>query len=406
MSIRTTLKTPIHTLGGHGLLLIGILLIASTLRAPIIGVAPMLGMIREANGISAAEAGMLTTLPLLAFAAVSPFAAGLAREYGMERSLFSALLVIATGIALRSTGPVWALFLGTGALGIGIAVANVLLPSLLKRDFPTRIASLTGAYAVTAGLVSALVSTAAIPLAHLPNSSWRLSLASVLIFPAAALIVWFPQLRLRAAPTGEVARSPHGRRIWHSPLAWQVTAFLGLTSLVYNLVTAWLPAILVEAGYPAAMAGSLHGLSQLATAVPGLILGPVVRRMKDQRGIAIAVSLATSLSLLGLWQLPSLAMLWVSLFGFGAGAAFILGLTFVSLRASDSDQAAALSGMAQCIGYSLAAAGPPLAGLVHDATGGWAAALAFCVVAALLMAVLGSLAGRDTTISASSPHRR
>ena len=406
MSIQTALKTPIRTLGGHGLLLVGILLIASTLRAPIIGVAPMLGMIREATGISAAEAGMLTTLPLLAFAAISPFAAGLARQYGMERSLFGALLIIATGIVLRSAGPVWALFLGTGALGVGIAVANVLLPSLLKRDFPTRITSLTGAYAVTAGLVSALVSTAAIPLAHLPNSSWRLSLATLLIFPIAALIAWFPQLRLRAAPMHGVASAPHGRRIWRSPLAWQVTAFLGLTSLVYNLVTAWLPAMLVDAGYPAATAGSLHGLSQLATAVPGLILGPIVRRMKDQRGIAIAVSLATSLSLLGLWQLPSLAMLWVSLFGFGAGAAFILGLTFVSLRAADSDQAAALSGMAQCIGYSLAAAGPPLAGLVHDATGGWTAALAFCVVAAALMAVLGSFAGRDTTISPSPLRQR
>jgi CP family cyanate transporter-like MFS transporter len=110
------------------------------------------------------------------------------------------------------------------------------------------------------------------------------------------------------------------------------------------------------------------------------------------------VSLATSLSLLGLWQLPSLAMLWVALFGFGAGAAFILGLTFVSLRASDSDQAAALSGMAQCIGYSLAAAGPPLVGLAHDTTGGWNVALGLCVVAALLMAVFGSLAGRGTTI--------
>jgi MFS transporter, CP family, cyanate transporter len=394
----TTMKAPTRTLDGQGLLLIGIMLIASTLRAPITGVAPVLGLIRETSGISAAAAGILTTLPLLAFAAISPFAAILARECGTERSLFGALLVIAAGIVLRSAGPVWALFLGTGTLGAGIAVANVLLPSLLKRDFPTRITSLTGAYALTAGLVAALASTAVVPLARLPGSSWHLSLASMLVFPVAALMAWVPQLRPHTAPTTEAASPPNGGRIWQSPLAWQVTAFLGLTSLVFYIVIGWLPAILVEAGYPAATAGSLHGLSQLATAVPGLILGPAVRRMKDQRGIAIAVSLATCLSFLGLWQLPQLAMLWVALFGFGAGAAFILGLAFVSLRTSHSHQAAALSGMAQCLGYSLAAAGPPLAGLAHDATGGWGAALAFCVAAALLMAVLGSLAGRATTI--------
>lgn len=387
-----------HKRGGQWLLLLGIMLIASALRAPILSVAPLLGMIRETSGISAAEAGVLTTLPLLAFAAISPFAAVLARDFGIERSLFGALLLITAGIVLRSTGPVWALFLGTGILGAGIAVANVLLPSLLKRDFPTRIAGLTGAYAVTTGAVAALASATVIPLARLPGSSWPLALASTLIFPVAALIAWVPLLRLHSVPTEEAATASDRGRIWHSALAWQVTGFLGLTSLTFYIVVGWLPSILVEAGYPAATAGSLHGLSQLATAVPGFILGPAVRRMKDQRGIAIAMPLAISLSLLGLWQLPLLATVWVTLYGFAAGATFMLGLSFLSLRASSSHQAAALSGMAQCLGYSLAAAGPPLAGLAHDATGGWQAALGFCIAATLLLAVLGSLAGRARTI--------
>jgi len=374
------------------------MLIASTTRAPFTGVAPLLGMIRETSAISAAAAGTLTTIPLLAFAAISPLAATLARKSGMERSLFGALFVIAAGIALRSTGPVWALFLGTGTLGAGIAVANVLLPSLLKRDFPARTTGLTGAYALTSGLAGALASTAAIPLAGLPGSNWHLSLASMLIFPVAALMAWIPQLRQHTAPTRDIASPLHRGRIWHSPLAWQVTGFLGLTSLVYYIIVGWLPAILAQAGYPAAQAGSLHGLLQLATAIPGLIVGPAVQRMKDQRGVAIAMSFATAASLLGLWQLPSFAVVWVALFGFGAGAAFILGLAFLSLRAAHSHQAAALSGMAQCLGYSLAAAGPLLAGLAHDATGGWDVALACCVVATVLMAILGNLAGRATTI--------
>ncbi|SDA93123.1 MFS transporter [Mesorhizobium qingshengii] len=393
-----TAREIVRTTGGQGLLLVGIMLIASTLRAPITSVAPMLGMIRETTGISAAEAGGLTTLPLLAFAAISPFAAGLARRYGIERSLFGALPVVATGTALRSTGPLWALFVGTGTLGAGIAVANVLLPGLLKRDFPNRVAGLTGGYAIVSGLSQALASTAAIPLAQLPGSSWHLSLACTLIFPFAALIAWAPQLQMPAAPERAVSSTDDRGHLWRSALAWQVTGFLGLTSLVFYVIVGWLPSILAEAGYPAATAGSLHGLCQLAIAIPGLLLGTAVKRMKDQRAMAIGVALITCLSLLGLWQIPALAALWVALFGFGAGAAFVLGLSFVSLRVSHSQEAAALSGMAQCLGYSLAAAGPPLAGLAHDATGNWSLALGACAIDTLLMAVLGSLAGRAKTI--------
>ena len=218
----------------------------------------------------------------------------------MERALFGALVFVAAGIGLRSSGPVWALFLGTGTLGAGIAVANVLLPSLLKRDFPSRVTGLTGAYALTTGLVAALASATAIPLAHLPGSGWRVALFSVLVFPIAAFLAWLPQLGLHSAPTREIATPPHGGPVWHSPLAWQVTLFLGMISLVYYIVVGWLPSILMDAGYSAAAAGSLHGLSQLATAVPGLVLGPVVRRMKDQRAIAVGVALTTGISMLGL----------------------------------------------------------------------------------------------------------
>ncbi|MEP9379294.1 MFS transporter [Aquabacter sp. CN5-332] len=374
------------------------MLVAATLRAPIVGLAPMFGMIRETTGISAAEAGMLTTLPLIAFAVISPFAAVLARKHGMERSLFGALILIAFGVGLRATGPVWSLFLGTATLGAGIAIANVLLPSLLKRDFPTRIASLTGAYVLTTGLVAALASAVAVPLAELPGSGWHVALASTLIFPAIALIAWIPQLRLHSAPTKEMVAPPHGGPIWRSALAWQVTAFMSLSSLVYYLLVSWLPSILTEAGYSAGVAGSLHGVSQVATAVPGLILGPIVTRMKDQRAIALGVSLVATVSFLGLWLYPPLAIVWIALFGFGTGSTFILSLAFMSMRASSTRQAAALSGMAQCVGYCFAAAGPPLAGLIHDVTGSWDIMLASCVVLSLALGAFGVLAGRAAVV--------
>jgi MFS transporter, CP family, cyanate transporter len=388
----------VRTRRGGSILLVGIFLIASTLRAPITAVGPVLGMIQETSGINSAAAGILTALPVLAFAAISPLGAICAREYGIERSLFGGLLLIAAGIGLRSAGPIWALFVGTGIFGGGIAVANVLLPSLLKRDFPTRITGLTGAYVVTTGLAGAAASAAVVPLAHLPGSSWQLALGSVSIFPLGGLIAWFPQLRLHSSSIEGVELPPVDKKVWHSPLAWYVTAFLGLTSLIFYVLVGWLPAILVDGGYSAETAGSLQGLLQLMTIVPGLVLGPVVQRMKDQRALALSVSLAACFSLLGLWQLPAFATLWVGLLGVCVGATFILSLAFVGLRAANSHQAAALSGMAQCIGYMLAAAGPPLVGLAHDATGGWSIALGLCVVTSLLMAVFGSLAGRATTI--------
>jgi CP family cyanate transporter-like MFS transporter len=385
------------------LLIVGILLIAANLRAPITGIAPVLGMIRETFGLGTVEAGALTTLPLLMFAVASPFTVLLAREYGLERSLFAALVLIAGGISLRSLGLVWCLFLGTAVIGVGIAVANVLLPSLLKRDFPDRIASLTGTYALTAGVVAALASAVAVPIASLPGSGWNWALGVVLLFPLIALVVWVPQLAAHTAPAQGTATPPHGGRLWHSALAWQVTLFFGLNSLVYYIIVTWLPAILTEAGYSAEMAGSLHGVSQLATAVPGILFGPVVRRLKDQKAVAVGASAATALSLLGLLLLPGWAMLWTALFGFGTGASFILGLAFISLRAANPHQAAALSGMVQCVGYLAAAAGPPLVGLLHDRSEGWTVPLVMCLVLCCIMAVFGHRGGRPLHIFAERP---
>jgi MFS transporter, CP family, cyanate transporter len=182
------------------------------------------------------------------------------------------------------------------------------------------------------------------------------------------------QLRSRTLPANSTAMPPHGGELWRSALAWQVTLFLGLNSFVYYVAISWLPAILRDAGYSPQQAGSLHGLLQLATAVPGLALVPVVRRLKDQRMIACGASVISMAALLGLLLAPAWAAVWTILFGIGTGAGIILGLAFVSLRAVNSLQAATLSGMAQCVGYLLAAVGPTLVGalrMTRSAAGAW-----------------------------------
>ena len=166
-----------------------------------------------------------------------------------------------------------------------------------------------------------------------------------------------------------------------SALAWQVTLFLGINSFVFYVMVSWLPAILQDAGYTAEQAGSLHGLLQLMSAGPALFLAPAVRRMKDQRAVAAGAAGASCVAMIGLIVAPGWASLWIVLMGLGMGAGIILGLAFVGLRARHAQQAASLSGMAQFVGYLLAASGPLLIGALHDALGGWSAALALCAAA-------------------------
>jgi CP family cyanate transporter-like MFS transporter len=187
--------------------------------------------------------------------------------------------------------------------------------------------------------------------------------------------------------------------VWRSALAWQVTLFLGLNSFVYYVTVSWLPTILRDAGYSPEHAGSLHGALQLATAVPALVLVPVVRHLKDQRLAAFSSSIVTMIGLLGLLLAPEWATIWTVLVGIGTGAAIILGLAFVSLRASSAHEAAALSGMAQCIGYLLAALGPTLVGWLHSDLGGWGVPLGLCAALCLVMALFGLLAGRAIYIA-------
>ncbi len=395
------MTTAIPSSGKDRLLLIaGILMIATTLRVTFTGAAPLLDMIRHDYGLTTAQTGLLTTLPLLAFALISPLAAGVARKIGMERSLFIAMLLICVGIGIRSLPSSALLFIGTAVIGCGIALGNVLLPGLIKRDFPGQVAKLTGAYSLTMGAAAALGSAMIVPLA-LTGAGWHGALLMLMVFPLLATLLWLPQWRQKQTAPLTGARALHNRGIWRSALAWQVTLFLGINSLIYYVIIGWLPAILLSHGYSETEAGSMHGLLQLATAAPGLAVPLLLHKLKDQRGIAGLSALMCAVSLAGFWFVPDQAVLWTIVYGFGSGATMILGLTFIGLRASSAHQAAALSGMAQSVGYLLAACGPPLMGKIHDTAGDWRIPLIACALAGVVMAVCGMLAGRDREIT---PH--
>jgi CP family cyanate transporter-like MFS transporter len=378
------------------LLIAGILLVAANLRGAITSVGPLLETIRRAEGLSAGEAGLLSALPLLTFAVFSPQVPRLARRLGMERLLWVALLTLAAGIVLRSVPGPGLLWLGTILLGMSIAVGNVLLPALLKRDFPDRVAPMTSLYSVTMGLAGAVVSGLAVPLAGALPGGWRTALGCTAGLALIGLAVWTPQASRNSRPavlTRQVGRTP-----WRSALAWQVTAYMGLQSFGFYIVLAWFPAILHSKGMSEENSGWLLLVLQVLGVTMSAVIPLVANKLADQRLLAAGGSTLSFVGYLGLVLAPDLAVLWVVIVGMASGVCFVLALFFFTLRSPDSFAAAALSGMAQSIGYLFATLGPIVFGALHDATAGWTVPMTMLLVAAVVQAVCGLGAGRDLTI--------
>lgn len=386
----------------RALVLVAIVLLAANLRPAITSVAPLIERIRADAGVSNGVAGLLTALPLLAFAALSPLAPRLARHFGAERVLIGSMLVLCAGILLRSSGTGAAtLFAGTAVLGAAIAAGNVLLPGLVKEKFSGRIGAATGVYTVAMGTSAAIAAGASVPLTRLLGPGWQAPLALWAAPALLAAVAWAPLLGRggRNPETQGQARASPAAGLWRSPLAWQVTAFMGLQSLGYYATLTWLPEILREGGTSAEAAGWLLALSQ-AVAIPAMFVAPVAAgRSTSQRGVvAVAVALIGA-GVLGLLLFGAAGgILWVTLLGLGQGACFSLALTLFALRAADPDQAAALSGMAQSFGYLLAALGPTVFGVLRDATGSWTLPLALLLVITACLLAAGLGAGRDARV--------
>ncbi|MEV4512338.1 MFS transporter [Dactylosporangium sp. NPDC049525] len=381
-----------------GLLVVGILLIATNLRAALTSVGPVLDDVRADLGLTATAAGVLTALPLLAFAAFSPVAPLVARRLGLERTIGAGLAVLAAGIVLRSVPVTGAIWVGTVAIGVSIAFFNVLLPALVKRDFPDRVAQLSGAYSATQSVVAAIASGVAVPIAGDDPAGWRIALGCWVGLAVVAAAFWLPRLRTRPPGPADAGAAATHRSPWRSAIGWQVTLFMGLQSLVFYVMIAWLPTIEHDHGVAASTAG-WHLFVYLISAVVANLAAPhLMRRLPDQRLVGLLCAALILIGVGGLLLAPGAVVAWLVSAGFGAGMSLVLCLSLFSLRAVDHRQAATLSGMAQSVGYLLAACGPVLIGALHDASGGWTLPLAvLCVV----IAVMGGFAvqsGRDRVI--------
>ncbi|BDM21170.1 MULTISPECIES: MFS transporter [Pseudomonas] len=382
------------------LLLLGLVLVALNLRPALSSMAPVLGQVAAGLGLNASEAGLLTTLPVLCLGLFAPLAPVLARRFGSERVILGILLTLALGIVVRSALGAAGVFIGSLMAGASIGIIGVLLPGIVKRDFPQHAGTLTGVYTMALCLGAAMAAGATVPLTQHFDDNWALGLGFWMIPALLAMLIWLPQ-----------ARQGHGlhkaayrvRGLWRDPLAWQVTLYMGLQSSLAYIVFGWLPSILIGRGLSPTEAGLVLSGSVIVQLVSSLSAPWLATRGKDQRLAIVIVMLVTLAGLFGCLYAPVEGLWgWAVLLGLGQGGTFALALTLIVLRSKDAHVAANLSSMAQGVGYTLASMGPFAVGLVHDLTGGWAAVGWIFAVLGVGAIVFGLGAGRALHVQVSS----
>ncbi len=397
---RPTPPPPGAVLAADRPLLAAVLLTALNLRGAIAAVGPVLGEIRADLGLSAAAAGLLTTLPVLCFALLAPASAALGRRVGAGPAVLASLLLLAAAQGLRVLDGAPVLLAGTFLAGAAMTVGNVLLPAVVKAGFGRQAGTVTGLY--TAGLVAGAAATAALTAPLATVLGWRGALAVEGVLAVAGAAVWVTATRGRGGLLGAAgpAGRPAGRPgLWRSPTAWAVTAVLGLQSALYFSLTAWLPTVLAARAGTDLTTGSLAASLFQATGVVGSLLVPaVVARRPGQTGLALTVAALWLVPVAGLLAAPGAWPLWAPVAGVAQGAGIGLALVLVVLRSADADTAARLSGMSQLVGYSVGAAGPVVVGALSGPTGGWTAPLLLLVAVAVGLAVAGVLAARPMRI--------
>lgn len=382
------------------LLLIGILVIALNLRPSLASLGPLVNSIRTSTGLSNLLLGLLTTLPLIAFGVVSMLAPVFTKKFGIGRVLFAALALLTLGILIRSMAWLPALYIGTMLLGVAIAFGNVLLPTLTKQNFASNSGLITSLYSSTMAIGASLAAGLSVPLAVEFNLGWRGSLRIWALLSFIAFLIWIPQLwRLKKVKTDRNYLQSMKNMI-KQPLAWKVALFMGLQSYAFYVILAWLPDLLMSRGYNNETAGWMLSLSQATGILGSLTIPFIAGKRKNQRSVVVFLIGLEIVSLFGL-LFPSLGpeWIWISTIGFVLGGSFGLALLFLVLRSSSTETATELSGMAQSIGYFIAATGPVLIGSLFDFTGSWSYPLMALIFIAVLKLFAGLEAAKEETVT-------
>ncbi|ASK64387.1 MFS transporter [Virgibacillus phasianinus] len=381
------------------LLVIGIIFVAFNLRPAITSVGPVIGIIRDDIGLSNWSVGLLTSLPLIAFACMSPLAPRLGNRYSNERTLLMGLILLFIGLMIRSASVLILLFAGTIFIGLGIAICNVLLPGVIKEKFPAKVALMTSLYSTAMGIFAATASGLSVPLAHSANWGWQLALLFWTIPAVIGIIIWVYLTNQRKTEQSVEMKfvQPANNQMWRSSVAWQVACYMGLQSFLFYVTVSWLPEILHDYGVSMATAGWMLSFTQFIGLPASFFVPVIANKFKSQSLIVVVLTSFAICGYSGLLFGESYAIMIVSIIciGIALSGSFSLALAFLGMRARSARQAAELSGMAQALGYTLAAVGPMFIGFLFDITHAWSVPLITLIGVAVLVAIFGFGAGRN-----------
>lgn len=401
-----------HPWRGRSIVLLGITLVALNLRIAVASVSPVLDDVRADVGLTATQVGLLGTVPVVSFALFGSLTPMIGRRIGLEPSLVVAMVVSAVGEVLRSTTSAPLGFLGWSIIALaGMGMGNVLLPPVVKRYFPDRIGAVTAVYAVAMGFSTAVPPLLAVPLAV--RHGWRFSIGSWAVLAALAIVPWLVIIWRSAAARsalGEVFRRAPTRtpaldsrhrasgRVWRSPLAWGLAIAFGMNSLNTYTLFAWLPQMLADAGLDAAEAGTGLALFAAIGLPAAFVVPPLTERLRNPIWLVAGLASGFAVGYAGLIVSPTRGLaLWLILLGTG-GATFPVFLTLINLRTRTSAGASSLSGFAQGVGYTFAATGPFVVGLLYDATGGWNPGYVFLYGTVVVLVIAAVVACRPVML--------
>jgi CP family cyanate transporter-like MFS transporter len=412
------------------LLVVAVAAAGFNLRTAITSLPPLFPDLETRLHLSSAMLALLAATPVICFGVVSAFAAWLNRRFGEEPILLVALGVLTAGLLLRGAAPGVLLFPGTALAASAIAILNVLLSSMVKRRWPERAGFLIGIYLTALSLGAILSSLISVPLYRSSGGSVRLALGVWAAPAALATLLWLPQLRQRRTGTKGQAAGAAGQaappaavpaddaadtqaavraevpsrtpiKVYRYALAWQVTAFMGLQSLLYYAALSWLPTIFQDRGTSPVGAGNLLALMGVGNMATSLVVPVIAHRTPGQRALVVPSLIGTAAGLAGsLWAPLGEAPLWVLVLGVSQGACLGLAIFFMMARAPNPGVAASLSAFSQSVGYLVASAGPLAVGLLHTATGSWDIPVALLLVLAGFELAVGVLAGRPLVLPA------
>jgi CP family cyanate transporter-like MFS transporter len=383
---------------GAVLLIGAITFLSLNLRPALVAVGPLASQIRATTGLTSAATSLLTTLPLICFGVFAMVAPRVGRALGLERAVEFALVLLIAGIALRAAAPTWALFGGSALAGTGIALGNVLLPGLVKRDFHERPGPIMALYSMALNGGATLAAALTVPIGKALNTGWRPTLAFWGVLVVVAAIIWLPET-LRTRPEAAPSAVHVHLRVWRSSLAWAVAGFFGFQSFVFYALTAWLPSLLEAHGMGSSEAGLMLALVGFF-GIPASFVVPIhAARHRSQGILVVATASLFLVGLLGLLVAPVAApVVWTIFLGLGQGAGISLALTLLILRCRTAEASAELSGMAQTVGYLIAALGPLTVGVLHGATGAWTVPVIALIVALGPLLITGLTAAADRTL--------